>query len=197
MKPRLRIKQKITAFTNKYRIYDIGEEGKGGLVSFAQQKRLAFREKVTFYSDEEKTKELFTFRAEKVMDVHGRYYIEDGKGRQLGIFQKVFGKSMLRSTWRLFDADENLLFEVRERSMAVALIRRFGDLLPVGELLQLFMRYHFIFVDLATGEKAGDYRKTTWLRDHYELSMTDEAFESLDWRVYAAISVALDALQSR
>jgi uncharacterized protein YxjI len=197
MKPRLKIKQKITAFTNKYRVYDASEAGEGQLVSFAQQKRLAFREKVTFYSNESKDQTAFTFRAEKVMDIHGRYYVEDAEGRQLGIFQKVFSKSLLRSTWRLFDTDENLLFEVRERSLAVALIRRFGDILPVGELLQLFMRYHFVFVDLATGEKVGVYHKTTWVRDHYELSMTDEAFESLDWRVYVAISVALDALQSR
>ena len=53
MKPRLAIEQKITAFANKYKILEITESGEAGnLIALAQQKRLAFKEKVTFYADE-------------------------------------------------------------------------------------------------------------------------------------------------
>jgi hypothetical protein len=202
MKPRLIIEQKITIFTNMYRIFGAGPEGaRASLIAFAQQKRLAFKEKVTFYSDEQKTSAAFTFRAEKVLDVHGRYFVEDDAGNAVGLFRKVFGKSLLLSTWRLMDKDGNELFEVRENSMVLALLRRFGSMIPfVGDLVEiivLFLRYHFEFVDFATGQVVGEYRKTTLFRDHYMLSTTDEAFERLDWRVYAALGVGLDALQSR
>lgn len=202
MQPRLIIEQKITVFTNMYRIFGAGPEGaRASLIAFAQQKRLAFKEKVTFYGDEQKTQETFTFRAEKVFDVHGRYFVEDPTGQMVGMFRKVFGKSLFVSTWRLMDADGNELFEVKENSMALALLRRFGGAIPIigdlVELIVLFFRYHFEFVDLASSEVVGEYRKTTLFRDHYQLSTTDEAFGKLDWRVFAALGVGLDALQSR
>lgn len=198
MKPRLIIKQKLTAFTNKYAIYDAETSE---LVAFAQQKRFAFKEKVTFYTDESKNQEVFTFRAEKVMDVHGKYFVEDVNGTMLGMFQKEFAKSLLNSSWKMMDANGNELVGLKESSMILAMGRRFAGIIPiVGDILEIvtsILRYHFVFFDPKTQEELGMYRKQTSFRDHYELSMTDQAFEVLDWRVYAAMGVALDALQSR
>lgn len=202
MKPRLIVEQKITAFVNKYKILDTNESGKAGeLKALAQQKRLAFKEKVTFYADEQKTREAFTFRAEKVMDVHGRYFVEDMQGNLLGMFRKEFKKSLLVSSWVLMDAGGNELFRVKESNEAIAVLRRFIGFVPlVGDLLDIvmsFFRYHFSFIDIASGQEVGQYAKTTLFRDHYRLNTTDDAWVKLDWRVYAAMGVALDALQSR
>ena len=47
MKPRLFIEQKITAFTNQYKVYESGKKGEqADMIAFAQQKRLAFKDKV-------------------------------------------------------------------------------------------------------------------------------------------------------
>lgn len=202
MKPRLSIQQKITAFTNMYRIFDVSESGEPiTLHAFAQQKRLAIKEKVTFYSDEQKTQEVFTFRAEKVFDVHGRYIVEDSNAICIGMFKKEFKKSLLNSTWKVMDAEGNTVFLVKESNQYLALARRFIGVLPlVGDLLELatdFMKYHFVFIDSTTHENVGMYQKTTLFRDHYMLSMTDDAFTKVDWRVLAAMGVGLDALQSR
>ena len=48
-----------------------------------------------------------------------------------------------------------------------------------------------------TGQELGQYKKTTLFRDHYALSMNEGAYNQYDWRVLAAMAVALDALQSR
>jgi hypothetical protein len=70
MKPRIVVEQKITAFTNQYRVFGANPDGtKASLIAFAQQKRLAFKEKVSFYSDETKQNLVFTFRAEKFLTV--------------------------------------------------------------------------------------------------------------------------------
>ena len=56
MKPRLFIEQKITAFTNQYKVYESGKKGEqADMIAFAQQKRLAFKEKVELYGSEQKT----------------------------------------------------------------------------------------------------------------------------------------------
>lgn len=202
MKPRLIIEQKITAFVNKYKVLDVHENGDAGeLKALAQQKRLAFKEKVTFYTDEQKSAEAFTFRAEKVMDVHGRYFVEDVNGQLLGMFRKEFKKSLLVSSWVLMNADGTELYRVKESNEVIAVLRRFIGFVPlIGDLLDIvmnFFRYHFSFIDMQSNQEIGQYKKTTLFRDHYQLAMTDEAWDKLDWRVFAAMGVALDALQSR
>ena len=202
MKPRLIVEQKITLFVNKYAIYSATAEGEPGeLLAFAQQKRMAFKEKVTFYSDEQKTSPVFSFRAEKVMDIHGRYFVEDGEGHVVGAFRKEFKRSLINSTWKILDTQDKPLLDLRENSQWLASLRRFGSLIPyIGDFIDIivgFFRYHFVITDEATGQAVGRYQKTTLFRDHYLLSMTDEAYAAQDWRVLAAMAVGLDALQSR
>ena len=202
MKPRLYFEQKITAFVNKYRIYSAAETGeKAGLVAMAQQKRLAFKEKVTFYADEKQTQPTFTFRAEKVMDIHGRYFIEDMNGQLGGMFRKLFGESLAVSTWRLMDANGNDILEVKESNAVLAVLRRYGGWIPIAgdiiELVTLFLKCHFVVVDLSTNQIVGKYEKTTLFYDRYKFSITDEAYAKLPWQAFAAMGVALDALQSR
>jgi uncharacterized protein YxjI len=201
MNPKLIIEQKITAFVNKYVVYAAQPDGqKGQLVAFAQQKRMAFKEKVTFYADTAKTQPLCTMRAEKVLDVHGRYLVEDMQGQLIGSFRKQFKKSLINSTWSIMRDDQPVV-TVRESNQILALLRRFAGLIPyIGELIDLitvFFRYHFVFTEDASGQEVGGYRKITLIRDHYELSMTDQAYSQQDWRLWAAFAVALDALQSR
>lgn len=202
MNPKLIVEQKITAFVNKYAVYAADQAGdKSQLVAFAQQKRLAFKEKVLFYSDIEKTQPIFTLRAEKVFDVHGRYIIEDMQGDFIGSFKKEFKKSLIKSTWTILGRNDQPLFTVAENSLTLAIFRRFAGFLPVVgdlvEILVLFFRYHFSFINTSTNEIVGRYQKTTLFRDHYTLSLTDEAYTQADPRVFAAMAVALDALQSR
>ena len=202
MNPKLIVEQKITAFVNKYSVYATGPQGeKGQLIALAQQKRLAFKEKVTFYADTGQTQPIFTLRAEKVLDVHGRYVLETMSGDFIGRFRKEFKSSLLKSTWSVLDSAGQPTLQITENSLTLALFRRFGGFIPIlgdlVEILVLFLRYHFSFIDSKTNEEVGQYQKTTLFRDPYTLSMTDEAYSQHDWRVLAAMAVALDALQSR
>jgi len=202
MNPKLIIEQRVTAFVNQYAVYESGLGGeKGSMLAFAQQKRLAFKEKVTFYTDDSKATEAFSFRAEKAMDIHGRFFVEDPAGKQLGAFRKDFKKSLLNSTWHILDSDDQPAITISESNQALAVFRRIGGLIPIiGEIIDLIvalMKYHFIFKEAPNGNPVGKYQKTTLFRDHYTLSMNDAAYESQDWRVLAAMAVALDALQSR
>lgn len=202
MKPRLFIEQKITPFANQYKVFGADDTGAhAGIVAFAQQKRIAFKEKVTFYTDEQKNTTAFTFRAEKVFDIHGRYIVEDENGAVLGMFKKEFKQSLIKSTWKILDKDGTELLALSESSTALALFRRYSSWIPiVGDIIELvtmFLKYHFVFTDPGSEEVNGRYQKTTLFRDYYTLSLSDEAYAKCDWRVLAAMGVGLDALQSR
>ena len=200
VQPRLFVEQKLTAFVNKYRVFGTVGGERAGLAAFAQQKRFKFKEQLTFYPDENKSSTAFTLRAEKVFDVHGRYFVDDVNGVRLGALRKAFGKSLLASTWEVQDADGKVVFGVTESNKTLAALRRYAGFIPyVGdffELLLVFFRYHFNFID-ASGATVGKYQKTTLFRDHYTLLLTDEAAEAVDVRVLTAMCVGLDALQSR
>lgn len=201
MKPRFRVEQKITPITNKYSVFDIDENGKKtDLVAFAQQKKMAIKERIDFYGDQTKQKIIFSLRAEKAMDIHGRYLVEDSSGKLIGAFRKDFSKSLLKSTWSVLK-DDNPVITVTESNSVLAVLRRYIGFIPiVGEIADIviaFFKYHFVFLAPGTQEKVGMFEKQSIFKDHYILSVNDKNYKELDWRVWACLGVALDALQSR
>ena len=186
--PTLNVRQKITAFVNRYVVTVPTATGDDGeQVAFVEQKRLAFREEVTFFTDESKTAPLFKFKARQILDVGATYDVTAADGTPIGTFRKDFKKSLLRSTWHL---DQGELTAVgTERSQLIAILRRIWDLF---EDLPFFFKYHF---DFTSGDKpVMSIDKTALIRDRYRIEMNEPA---LDRRMAIAMAVALDALQSR
>lgn len=191
------IEQRITALVNQYRIY--GTDGNGNkteLKAYAQQKRFAFKEAIHFYSDEDKTDQIFRLQAEKVMDIHGKLNIIDQQEKTLGSLQKQFKSSIWRSTWQVQDTNGARL-TVQERSLPIAVFRRVWGFLPIVGDVPFPFRFHFDFVAIDSKETVGAYQKLTVVRDHYLLDIQDELSDELGWQTFAALGVALDALQAR
>ncbi|HVH21634.1 MAG TPA: hypothetical protein VNA11_04175 [Pseudonocardia sp.] len=64
------VRQKITLMVNRYEIRGATPDGREGqLLAFAQQKRLKFKEEVTFYTDESRRRAVFSFKARQGLDV--------------------------------------------------------------------------------------------------------------------------------
>lgn len=193
------VEQKITAFVNRYLVYDVRSDGqKGDLLVFVEQKRLAFKEEIIFYTSNAKTDVAFRVKAEKVMDVHGKFLVTDSSGKQIGSVRKSFKSSLFRSTWEILDQDSKLQFIVRETSMKLAIFRRLWVLIPYIGDLPFFVKYHFDFLKPESEVTSAKYIKTTRFRDYYELQISDETMlTSPGWQTLIAQCVLLDALQSR
>jgi uncharacterized protein YxjI len=176
------VMQKFTVMVNRYTIRTVGPgDAVGDEVCFVEQKRMAFKEQVTFLRD---GSPFFRFKARSVMDLGATYDVTAPDGTAIGLFRKDFGKSLLRSTWHL---QQPGLPEVigQERSMAVAILRRVQDSIPLP--------FHFDFVS-AEGHPIMSVTRKFGLRDKYLLEVQAEA---LDRRLAMAMAVGLDALQSR
>jgi uncharacterized protein YxjI len=191
--PTFFIKQRITVMVNRYEIRAADQDGtEGRLIAFAEQKRMKLKEEVVFYSDESKSRRVFSFKARQTLDVHAEHDVFDENGRALGYFSKQFGASLIRSTWNL--SAPGLEAVGRERRPVIAVLRRVWDLLPyVGDIWVPFI-FHFDFVDTATGQPVLISERQKTVRDRYEVTVPDPR---LDFRVAACMAVALDALQSR
>jgi len=181
--PAFFVGQKLTMMVNRYEIRTAAPDGTPGeLMAVAQQKRLAFKEQVTFYADEQRTRPVFSFKARKSIDLASGYDVYDEAGNPIGFFRKDFGKSLLRSTFHLSGPD--LEATGQERNQAVAILRRFVDV-PFA--------FHFDFLDPA-GQLVMSVDRQFSMRDRYTVNVPDQR---LDFRLAAAMTVALDALMSR
>ena len=191
--PAFSMKQRITMMANKYELIATNPDGTDGpLLAFAQQKRMAFKEEVTFYTDDTKSQVVFSFKARKKLDLGSGYDVFDASGQSIGWFKKEFGKSLLRSSWQL--AGPGLEADGTERNQTVAIVRRVWQFVPfVGEIPLPFI-FHFDFTDRATGQLVLSVERKVSVRDRYRATVQDPR---LDLRVAAAMTVALDALQSR
>lgn len=191
------IHQRVTMMVNRYEIRSVDADGgEGPQIAVAQQKRMAFKEQVTFYADEARTQPVFGFKARQRMDLNATYDVTDPTGTPIGSFRKVFRESLLRSTWQLTAAD-GLQARGTERSQSVAVGRRLWEFLPVvGDLPSPFV-FHFDFTAPDGSVVLSSVRRRS-LRDRYDVELpTLPNGWRLDWRVGAAMAVALDALQSR
>ena len=187
------VRQKITLMVNRYEIRSANPDGtEGELIAFAQQKRMAFKEHVTFYRDESKSEALFSFKARHGLDVRAEHDVFDQAGQTIGWFKKDFGASLIRSTWHVRSGSIEALGQ--ERRPGLAILRRVWDFIPIlGEVWVPFV-FHFDFTDQATGEAVMTSERQKTVRDRYTITVPDER---LDFRVAASVAVALDAFQSR
>jgi hypothetical protein len=178
---------------NRYEILAANPDGsEGQLLALAEQKRMKLKEEVIFYADESKTRPVFSFKARQRLDVSAEHDVYDEYGTALGMFSKQFGASLLRSTWNL--SAPGLQALGRERRPMIAVLRRVWDFIPVvGDIWVPFV-FHFDFVDTATGQPVLISERQKAIRDRYTVTVPDPR---VDFRVAAAMAVALDALQSR
>jgi uncharacterized protein YxjI len=189
---RFLVRQRLRLMVNQYEVRTEAPGGaEGDLVAFAQQKRLAFKEQVTLYADNGKTRPILGFKARKRIDLGATYDVTDEAGRPIGLFRKDFKRSLLSSTWHL-EQDGRPAITGSERNKAVAVLRRVWGVIPYVDALPFAWPYHF---DFYAGDRlAFSVEKKFSLRDRYVVAVKDP---DLDRRLVIAQAVALDALQSR
>ena len=167
-------------------------------VCYVEQARFKFKEDIRFFTDDTKQTELMRLKARQRFDPRARYDVTGPRGEKIGELQKVFGESLLRSTYRLYDATGKEVAKATEKSLSVALVRRFIGFVPViGGLADwLPIPYHFVFVrgDTVLGTNT---RQAFKLRDTYTIDLSGDPDRTVDRRLVLATAVGMDALQAR
>ncbi len=166
-------------------------------VAFVRQKRMAIKEDIRFYADESETRELWRIKARSMMEFSGRYDVTTPEGETIGVLGKAFGKSLLRSTWQILDADGQELAIAQERSPTVAILRRVIDMVPYGDFVPI--PFHFTIDTVVDGAERhiGDLNRRLGYRDTYDLDVSGDVERRIDRRLAVTLGIALDALQSR
>lgn len=190
------VDQLIRPVANLYRITPLAE-GKtpaGPPVAYVRQKKLAIKEDIRFYADEQETEEIFQIKARNILDLGGSRYDVYAGQKQIGALEHQFRASLIRSTWRVRDASNQEIAVARERSQAMAIARRLVDFVPD---YGAFIPIPYNFDLLIDGTKVGSLNRTFKLRDSYVLDLSGDEARRLDRRLAIALAIGLDALQNR
>jgi uncharacterized protein YxjI len=189
------LRQRIRLVINQYE-FSLQEDGEP--FAFVEQARFKFKEDIRFFTDDSKTEELLRIKARQRFDPRARYDVTAPDGTKVGEIQKVFGKSLLRSTYEVHSANGGDPVIARERSLPVALFRRLAGFIPyIGNFADwLPIPYHFDF--LRGDNVVGSHERRRWsFRDRYTIDMTGDPERTIDRRLILAIAVGMDALQAR
>jgi len=192
---RFLVDQLIRPVANLYRVTPlaIGETPAGGPIAFVRQKKLAVKEDIRFYGDEQETQELFRIKARSFFDTGGaRYDVTAADGGPIGVLHHQL-KSLIRSTWRVTDADDHEVAIAQERSLPLAIARRVIDFVPYGEWIPI--PYNFDL--LSNGRAIGHLSRKFQLRDRYVLDLSGDSDRRVDRRLAIALAIGLDTLQNR
>jgi uncharacterized protein YxjI len=163
---------------------------------FVEQARFKFKEDIRFYTDDSKSSELLRIKARQRFDPRATYDITGADGQKIGEIKKVFGASLIRSTYEVDSGSDSV--QAQEQSLLVALFRRLVGLVPyVGDFADwLPIPYHFDF--MRDGQVVGTHsRRIGKFRDTYDIDMSGDPERTIDRRLVLAIAVGMDALQAR
>ena len=194
---RFLVQQVFKPIANEYRISipPPGTTEEGRPLLFVKQKRMSIREDIRFRLSADDEAHLFMIKSKSVFEFRGRHEVLDADGAVIGMLEKNFGKSLLRSHWNVRDAAGQELLEAHEASWVIALVRRFAELGPGWFDLLSYLPFNFV---LKRGEdEVGRYKRILGtFRDRYVLEL-EPGLEDVDRRLVIAFTVALDALQDR
>ncbi|MCY7302020.1 MAG: hypothetical protein LH654_03100 [Thermoleophilia bacterium] len=194
---RLLIQQVFKPIANEYRISVPlpGGSEEGQPLLYVKQKRMKIKEDIRFRLSPDEDEHLFMIKSKSVFEFRGRHEVLDADGTLIGLLEKDFRRSLLRSHWRVRDATGEELLEAHEASWLVALLRRFADLGP--DLFSLLNWLPFNFVLRRGGHEVGTYKRVLGkFRDRYVIELGSELAD-VDRRLVVAFAIGLDALQDR
>lgn len=192
------IQQVFKPIANEYRISApaSGSSEEGSPLLFVRQKKMRVKEDIRFRLDPERDEHLFMIKSRSVFEFAGRHEVLDSEGAAIGLLEKNFKRSLLRSHWHVYDTAGTELLEAQEKNLLIAVVRRVAGLFS-DELLGLLRWLPFDFVLKRGGDEVGHYRRVLGkFRDRYVLEL-GPGTEGVDRRLLIAFTVALDALQDR
>jgi len=179
------LKRQVFALTGKLRFYN----PQGQLVLFSEQKMFKLREDIRIYSDEQKSQEVLSIKARKIIDFSAAYDVVDSAtGQKVGALRRKGLKSILRDEWEVLGPNDEVIGLLFEDNMGLAMLRRLllGSLLPQN-------------YDLTFGqERVADVKQRFNLfRYELDVDFTVDVNRRLDHRLGLAAAILLALIEGR
>jgi uncharacterized protein YxjI len=126
----------------------------GALVLYVKQKAFRLRESVTVFADQEMTRPLYTFRADRMIDFRATYHIEDAQGRPFGSIRREGMRSIWRSRYEVADEAGAPVFRIHEDNPWTKVVDALVQEIPLVGMLSGYFLHPSYTIELADGTPA-------------------------------------------
>ena len=178
---------KILSFASQFSVRDAG----GNLIAYARQKILALKEAVTVFADEERTRQLFSIKADRIIDWSARYNFTSAQGANIGAVKRRGMRSLWKATYDILEGD-NPVMTIQEEN---PWIKMADGLLSEIPILGIFSGYFFHPTYLVTrGDNSPVMRMTkqpAFLEGKFLVEKTGNLSEVEEQRVLLSLMMAI------
>jgi uncharacterized protein YxjI len=106
-------------------------DANGNTVGYVKQKLLKLKEDINVFADENQTQHLFNIKADRVIDFSAQYNFTDNRGVFLGSIKRKGMRSLWRSHYLIFDANNQQVLEINEENAWVKVVDALVGEIPV------------------------------------------------------------------
>ncbi len=117
----------IATFSNDFSVTD----ARGQSVFYVREKMFSFRDVIKVYRDSNKSEQLYELRSNRLIDFQQTFTITDQNGRVVGKARRKTLKSFWTATFHIYDANDNHIFTIKERSGLTRLMDGFLGGIPI------------------------------------------------------------------
>lgn len=171
---------KVGTLANDFRIKDLN----GATVAFVRQKMFRLKEDIQVFSSEDKTSQIYTIKADRIIDFNAVYTFSNNEGIVLGKIGRKGMRSIFKATYDIFDPENEKAYWIQEENPWA----KFWDSL-LGEIpiLNIFMGYLFhpkyLVRDKANGEVMRLTKKPSFFGRRFEVDRLAELSETQEEKI--------------
>lgn len=110
------------------------------VIGFIKQKMLKLKEHIEIFSDETKSTKLYDIRTNQILDWGANYQITNSDGALLGSVRRKGWKSLWKSTYLIYSADNHHLYTIKEENPWIKLFDGMFSEIPI---VGIFSGYFF------------------------------------------------------
>ena len=127
---------KLLALASQIRITDAN----GRMIGYVKQKLFKLKEDIRVYTDDSQTNQIFSIRADRILDFSAKYNFTDSAGNPLGSVRRRGMRSIWKAHYEIYDEREQLVMEIHEENAWIKVIDSLIGEVPV---LGMFSGYFF------------------------------------------------------
>ena len=117
---------KLLALASQIRITD----AQGQMLGYVKQKMFKLKEDIRIFSDDTQSKELFSIRANKILDFSAQYNFADSQGNAYGSVRRKGMRSLWKAHYEICEQDAPVM-EIHEESAWIKVIDALVGEIPV------------------------------------------------------------------
>lgn len=131
----LKLTFKFWALAPQISVVDAQEQ----LSFYIRQKLFKFKEVINVFADENRSQQLYTIKADRIIDFSARYNFADNNGSYLGSVKRRGLRSIWRTYYEIFDGEQVMML-IQEENPWVKVLDAFFSEIPI---IGMFSGYVF------------------------------------------------------